>query len=111
MELSLADYRKSIKQAYRSIQGTWGYSTLDVETIKIDTDIKVYGFNGMSPGQILNAIFDIPSSVTAYRAYVCFQDELDAMQFRLTISSRAMHVIMWPERKFTIHEVISTDES
>jgi hypothetical protein len=111
-EWSMSDYRKSIKQAYRLIEGTWGYSTLEIESISVRSieEINQIGLNGMNQAQIFAAIFD-PSTVTAYRAYVCFQNELDAMQFRLTISSRAMHVIMWPERKFTIHEVISADES
>ena len=113
IESSLGDYRKSIKQAYRSIQGTWGYSALEIETISVSGIEKInqIGFNLLNPGQILAAIFDVPDTITAYRAYVCFQNELDAMQFRLMISSRGMHVFMWPGRTFTIHEVISTDES
>jgi hypothetical protein len=47
---------------------------------------------------------------TKIRGYICFADELDALQFRLSISAGSRQVKMWPERWFTIHEVVDVDE-
>jgi hypothetical protein len=75
------------KRAYKLIYGTWGHSGLEYDSFM--------GSDG---------------SYNSYaRAYFCFSDEMDALQFRLTVDSRAIQVKMWPKSiTFTIHEY--TDE-
>lgn len=112
-----ADYRKVTRNAYKLIRGTWGYSALDYEVIKVKDDYEqanppgAQHFNGMSHQQMIASLFD-PDWVNVMRGYICFKHEEDALQFRLTIDARARQVVMWPEKTlFTIHEVVETDES
>ena len=94
-----AAYRKVIRNAYRLIQGTWGYSTLQQELINESLDIQS---NGMS----------YQDWIYRQRAYLCFKDEIDALQFRLMIEERAIQVVMWPKNTvFTIHEIVETNAS
>jgi len=115
MEKAQADYRKIIRNAYKLIQGTWGYSHLELEQTKTSGDqnqgqiAAVAGFNGMNQMQILQSIFDDGTKFIP-RGYFCFKDEMDALQFRLSVETRAIQVYMWPEKWFTIHEVVETDE-
>lgn len=110
------DYRKVTRNAYKLIHGTWGYSALQSEQIKVkDENVRVCQpypafFNGINQVQIIGALFDV-DWVQVSRGYLCFKDELDALQFRLSIDTRAMEVKMWPACWFTIHEVVETDES
>jgi hypothetical protein len=111
-----ADYRKVTRNAYRLIRGTWGYSPLEHEVIQIKNDHGhtappgASHFNGMSQQQILATLFD-PDWQSVRRGYLCFKDEMDALQFRLTIDARAIQVVMWPNNiTFTIHEITETDE-
>lgn len=105
-----ADYRKIIRNAYKLIKGTWGYSKLEYEIITPRSPSPlVAGSNGTSMQQILWSWSD--DSVCVHRGYLCFKDELDALQFRLTIATRAIQVKMWPTLWFTIHEVVETNES
>jgi len=112
-----ADYRRVTRRAYKLIQGTWGYSPLDTDVIQIKNDHGHTSppgsnhFNGMSQHQIMTSLFD-PDWQTVYRGYCCFKDELDALQFRLSIDTRAIQVVMWPKNiVFTIHEVMEIDAS
>ena len=94
---SEADYRKVNRNAYKLIQGTWGYSTLRLELTNDPLDIQS---NGMS----------YQDWIYRRRAYLCFKDEMDALQFRLTIEARAIQVVMWPKNTvFTIHEIVETN--
>jgi len=101
-----SDYRKVIHNAYRLIGGTWGYSNLEYEMTQIKSEAPVVSgiFNGVNITSLDNSWEHLP------RCYFCFKDELDALQFRLSISTRAIQVRIWPERWFTIHEVVETDE-
>jgi len=109
------DYRKLTRRAYRLIGGTWGYCPLELEIVKVKDEFNHPAppgpghFTGMPPGMQIASLFD-PDYQQRIRGYLCFKDELDALQFRLTISTAAIQVLMWPERWFTIHEVVETDE-
>jgi hypothetical protein len=114
---ALSEFTKSTRKAYRLISGTWGYSTLEYEVAQVKNDHNhVAGpgpnhFNGMNNNQVIVSLLD-PDYKQMPRAYLCFEDELDALQYRLSMGSvKATHVVMWPTRKFTIHEVVETDES
>lgn len=116
MEEAMGEYRKLTRRAYRLLQGTWGYTPLGLEGTKIKDDHKHPAppgpghFQGMSPGVALSSLFD-PDYQTRIRGYACFKDELDALQFRLTLDTSSIQVRMWPEKlRFTVHEVIE-DES
>lgn len=108
-------YRKLMRSAYKLLNGTWGYSSLEYETCKIKNDHGQTAppgpnhFNGMNHGQIISSLFN-PDWQEVLRSYVCFKDEADALQFRLSISQAAIQVKMWPSRLFTIHEVVEKTE-
>lgn len=115
MEQAEADYRKITRRAYRLIQGTWGHSKLEYEQVKTkDNDSTVQPplqaqFNGINQ-QILAPLF-ISYFTHVLRGYICFENELDALQFRLSIEPKSIQVKMWPARWFTIHELVETDET
>ena len=102
-----SSYRSALKMARKNIHGTWGYCVPQYEIIRT---ISPDQFNAMSPMNQLNTLF-IGAGEGKMRSYWCFADEMDALQFRLAIGTSATHVDMWPERFFTIQEVIKTDES
>lgn len=73
------------KQVYKSVQGTWGYSTPKIE----------------------GDIFDFPIIMISYW---CFKDSADALMFRLLAGEKASHVVIWPATTFTIHEEVEFTE-
>ena len=87
------EYSKLTRKTYRLMQGTWGHTTLEHELTR----------NIFSAGNALDDTYDYGK----LRGYFCFQDEDDALQFRLSIDATAIKVNMWPERWFTVHEVIN----
>lgn len=95
-------YRKIWKRAYREIKGTWGYSPLELEHVPSKAEDNTAGFNGVNLQMLFGTNF-------FYRGYFCFKDEIDALQFRLSIDTTSTHVNMWPSRLFTIHELEETD--
>ncbi len=98
------NYRKVIRQAYKLIKGTWGYTTLEYESFSIKKESVLSAPVGV------HTLFD--SDYVARRGYFCFKDEMDALQFRLSIDTNSVHIHMWPsERKFIIHEYLEPDES
>lgn len=116
MEQMESDYRKLTRQTYKLIKGTWGYCPLEPELVKVKDEFNhptppgPAHFSGLAPGVVIASLFD-PDYQHRIRGYLCFADELDALQFRLTISTTSRQVFMWPERWFTIHEVVEADES
>lgn len=112
---SQADYRKMVRSAYKLINGTWGFCPLEPELTKIKDDHKQVAppgpnhFAGLSHNAVLSVLFD-PDYVNIVRGYLCFKDELDALQFRLSIDTTSRQVHLWPERWFTIHEVVESNE-
>ncbi len=83
-------FMKLTSRVRKVIQGTWGFSRPEFEVVGSP--------HGVDPWK------------TICRSYWCFKDEIDALQFRLMLDSRATQVRMWPERVFTIHETVETDE-
>jgi len=111
---AMAEYIKLTRQAYKLLKGTWGYCQLQEEQVKIKDEFKHTAqlisshFAGLSPILQIAALFNSDYQ-RVLRGYICFSDELDALQFRLSISTNAIQVSMWPERWFTIHEVAETE--
>lgn len=90
---SVTLHRQISKKAYKLINGTWGYTPI-VSEHRRAIDGAIYDM------EILN------------RAYFVFKDEIDALQFRLSLTIPAIHVFMWPKDvRFLIHEVTEDDES
>jgi hypothetical protein len=82
---STRSHQKIISRARKLIQGTWGYCSPEYEMVEIGKE---------------------QTSIS----YWCFQDELDALQFRLMADEKAIRVSMWPEnRLFTIFEVVEDE--
>jgi hypothetical protein len=109
-------YRAIIRRTYKITEDTWGYSNLIYEQVKVKDEYKHQSppgspgyFNGISPQNIIGAIFS-PDWVQVPRGYICFKDEADALQFRLSVDTSSIQVYMWPETLFTIHEFVYTDE-
>ena len=114
LDHSEADYRKLMRRAYKLISGTWGYTTLEYEELTPSplagkwpphvAQTPVFGANNLIP--IFGAML-MPQWVHVARAYVCFKDEDDALQFNLMSGAKAMRAHMWPSNRFfTIHEVV-----
>lgn len=113
MALAEVEWRKLMSKAYKLMGGTWGYCHLGFETCQLKNEFNHPAppgpnyFNGMSQGQVVASLFN-PDWGSELRGYVCFQDELDALQFRLTLDAKAIKVDMWPsDRKFLIHEIMN----
>lgn len=111
------DYRKITRATYKLIEGTWGYSKLVNDVIRVKNEHGhlfppgPHHFDGMTQSQTMASLFD-PDWQTVRRGYFCFKDELDALQFRLTINVNAVQVVMWPKNiLFTIHEVTETNDT
>lgn len=92
-------HRGLVKKAYKMCQGTWGHTAVIADTIyKVSPTPPPGKFAGFS-------IFD--DCYIEHRAWFCFQNELDALQFRLTLDTLSVHVNLWPNTlKFIIHEVV-----
>jgi len=90
-----AAYKDALKVARKLINGTWGHTICFLERTGTVQNIT-------------NSVWSLNSSFNEgliYRSYFCFKDELDAMQFRLSVGAKATHVRMWPSNKtFTIYE-------
>lgn len=108
----LNKYRDITRRAYKLTEGTWGFSQLTFETIKVEQKnappLPVLSINGMNQNTILNSLFD-SDLITVPRGYICFKDEADALQFRLSVDATSRQVYMWPQIKFTIHEYVEDD--
>lgn len=103
-------YRTLCRRAYKEIKGTWGYSNLEYEQQRGPSPSSVVqtvpGFNGAN--LVIQHLFDDYNFVQ--RGYFVFKDEMDALQFRLSIDTSSLSVKIWPERWFTIHELIEDEE-
>lgn len=105
-----ARYRKLLRQTYKLIKGTWGHSPLIFETLQNSESDPAAQTQPLTQQQIMTAIFSSDFR-SVKRGYLCFEDELDALQFRLSIDVTAMQVVMWPKQTlFTIHELVEENE-
>jgi hypothetical protein len=88
-------HRALTRQTYKTMQCSWGHSTVHHE---------------MTRNVDLLSLFN-PDFTTRFCAYFCFKDDIDALQFRLKLTEKAIHVSMWPAQEFTIHEIIEDHEA
>jgi hypothetical protein len=103
--MNLSGFRKILKSTRNLIQGTWGYSNPEFETLALkESDLDANGL------PTLASLFTSPEF--RLRSYWVFKDEIDALQFRLSVGETARRVHMWPQDKtFTIYEAEETNES
>src|SRR4051812_10395221 len=90
-----SQYRKIIRSSYKLIKGTWGYSQLEYENWQTKNDPEPFdSVQVISPSlsNIFPSPFDNNNYITRLRGYVCFADVMDALQFRLSISTKAKQV-------------------
>lgn len=103
------EYRTIIRSAYKRLQGTWGHSAPTAEHVRVKFDHPKQKYpnqyEGMTQNEMMNAIMN-PDWKMMQRAYLCFANEEDALQFRLSCTKTCLHVSMWPETIFTIHESV-----
>ena len=94
------EYNKLTRSTYRKMKGSWGYTELQEDRHDISqVAVSLHMLRGTQ-------------AETVKRAYICFESELDALQFRLGLDKKVTHVVMWPSTMlFTIHENIYEDES
>lgn len=105
-----ARYRKLLRQTYKLIKGTWGHSPLVFETLQNSENDPSVVPAPLTQQQIMTAIFSSDYR-SVKRGYLCFEDELDALQFRLSIDVTAIQVVMWPKQtSFTIHELVVEED-
>lgn len=113
IDVAEREHRQVCKQAYKLISGTWGYTKVEIETVPVNPEVPTVPTHVMGPNGVpvvnIAALFQGDMNFSS-RAYFCFADELDLLQFRLTVDTRAIQVKMWPERWFTIHEVSESDD-
>jgi hypothetical protein len=99
--MRLGEFRKMLKTAKSQITDTGGYSNPEFEIIKsnITTNISLQKF------------WDAPS--VQCHSYWVFTNELDALQFTLSVGENALKMHIWPTNvKYTITEYIEdTDET
>jgi len=101
-------YSSITRQTYKLIKGTWGHSRLEMESVKRTADAPPQASMNSNHRLIsLAALFGDSDIEIRYRGYFCFTDEMDVLQFRLTIDETARDVKMWPTHvRFTIHEFL-----
>jgi hypothetical protein len=91
---NLNEFRKMLKLAKAQITDTWGYSNPIFEIVKTAGEVVVL-FGTIS--------IDVP--VEECHSYWVFTNEMDALQFRLTVGENALQMHMWPKNiKYTIYE-------
>lgn len=91
----MRNFQKLARTTYKLIKGTWGYCMPEEE--------QVDGFSKLDKHGQLSFAFN-EHYRQMLRGYFAFKEEMDALQFRLSISVTSVRVNMWPHRKFTIHE-------
>ena len=101
--VNLGEFRKMLKVAKSQITDTWGYSNPRFETIKSDA-VQAVAFNG----QQMNWL----NPIDRCHSYWVFTNEMDALQFRLTVGDNAMQMHMWPQSvRFTITEYYNDENT
>lgn len=99
VDMDIADFRKILKKVRPLIYATWGYTDPVWEKISNTDD---------STPVIVGANFTWRAPDFYLRSYWVFSDELDALQFRLSVGESAQKMQIWPKNtKFTIIEFIN----
>ena len=100
---NLTEFRRLLRTAKLMIRDTWGYSNPQFEIIKSDS-IQAVAFNG----QVIPWL----NPVSECHSYWIFTNEMDALQFRLTIGENALQMHMWPKNiKYTITEYYNDENT
>jgi len=101
---NLSEFRKMLKLAKTQITDTWGYSNPAFEIVKTEwEEVKTHN----------QAWINHSPTVIECHSYWVFTNELDALQFRLSVGENAIQMHMWPTNiKYTITEYFEdTDET
>ena len=95
---NLSEFRKLLKTAKSQITDTWGYSNPIFEIVKSEwEEITVRNQSQLN--------YSPP--VQECHSYWVFTNELDALQFRLSVGENALQMHMWPKNiQYTITEYI-----
>jgi hypothetical protein len=94
-------YRNALRAARKLFQTTWGYTVCEFERVG-DKDAVTNSVWSLGTPLVDNVV---------YRAYFCFSNELDAMQFCLSTDASCTHVRLWPSNKtFTIYEYVVEEQ-
>lgn len=92
--LDLAEFRKLQKWARSLINGTYGYSHPVPEHLSVSSN---------TPFTTRYGQLTLPLSREEVRSYWGFEDEIDAMQFKLAAGEPSARVKIWPSStRFTI---------
>ena len=98
--LDLTHFRKFLKTAKSLTTASWGYSNPEYRIVGETKHTATVTFLNNHSNT-----FYVP--VYGCYSYWAFTDELDALQFRLTVGENAAQMYMWPANiKFTITEYI-----
>ena len=101
---NLTEFRKLLKTAKSQITDTWGYSNPVFETIKSDHE------PGMAVNGIQTTQWFMP--LKECHSYWVFTNEMDALQFRLTVGENAIQMHMWPNNiQYTITEYFEDSDT
>lgn len=96
--LTLSEFRSILTRSKKIFGDTWGYSNPEMEVLDTDKEEKLALGN-------YTALFNSRDFV--YRSYWLFADNMDALQFRLSVGEKATQVYIWPQQiKFTITEFL-----
>lgn len=97
----MRNFQKLTRATYKLIKGTWGYCMPEEE--------QVDGFSKLDKSGQLSFSFN-ENYKQMLRGYFAFKEEMDALQFRLSIDVTSVRVNIWPYRYFTIHEYIEVED-
>lgn len=103
-----AEHKKVCKNIYTLIKGTWGFSDVTVEWVRVRFNYPEQrghnDYRDMSQDAVIASLLE-PDWIPVPRAYICFSQEEDMLQFRLSTAITCQPVSMWPDTVlFTIHE-------
>lgn len=99
------DYSTLIRKTYKLISGTWGHSPINIEMSDTKFLPKTMFINGVK-----HPANSVGWTRQSFYSYICFKDEIDALQFLLGIDLPCKRVFMWPSNViFIIHENIDKE--
>lgn len=103
LNMDLVEFYKILRKTRSTTFATWGYSHPSPESISL-------GLEDPAADWISKLCHN--NSVNLLRSYWVFEDDSDALQFRLGLSRKALQVFMWPkDKQFTMYEYTSYQQS
>ena len=101
---NLSQFRQLLRTAKLMIRDTWGYSNPVFEIVKSEHEPGII-VGGMTTTQWYTPL-------TECHSYWVFTNEMDALQFRLTVGENALQMHMWPNNiQYTITEYFEDTDS